>query len=349
MRLSPGKTWGIRRLADANGRFKMTAVDQRPPIKNLIREKRGGEAAPWRDVAEFKKILVQELQKESSAMLLDPHFAYPGSVHCLLPAKGLILTLEDSVFDDTPGGRLSREIDHWAVEKSKRIGADAVTVLAWYRPDAAPAVRRQQQDFTARIGAACVQYDIPYVFELLLYPLPGEAEQTKDYVSMQSKRPELVLQSVSHFAAPDYAVDLFKLDSPLPAEAVPGIGNDGWRQTQSWFEQLGEAAGRPWVMLSAGADMRAFHRVLSHACEAGASGYLAGRAIWWPAMLKFPHYDAIRATLRSEAVPYMRELNTLTDAAATPWHEHACYGEPGERGESGDGDFRKHYAGFEQP
>ena len=36
MELSPGKLWGLRRLADAGGRFKMLAVDQRPPIKNLV-------------------------------------------------------------------------------------------------------------------------------------------------------------------------------------------------------------------------------------------------------------------------------------------------------------------------
>jgi tagatose 1,6-diphosphate aldolase len=29
--LSAGKLRGLRRMADANGRFKMTAVDQRPP------------------------------------------------------------------------------------------------------------------------------------------------------------------------------------------------------------------------------------------------------------------------------------------------------------------------------
>ena len=41
MTISAGKYWGMRRMADASGRFKMTAVDQRPPIKNPIRAKRG--------------------------------------------------------------------------------------------------------------------------------------------------------------------------------------------------------------------------------------------------------------------------------------------------------------------
>ena len=31
LKLSPGKLWGMRRLADANGRWKMIAIDQRTP------------------------------------------------------------------------------------------------------------------------------------------------------------------------------------------------------------------------------------------------------------------------------------------------------------------------------
>ncbi len=51
MNLTPGKLWGFRRMADANGRFKMTAVDQRPPIKNPIAKHLGVDEAPWDQVA----------------------------------------------------------------------------------------------------------------------------------------------------------------------------------------------------------------------------------------------------------------------------------------------------------
>ncbi len=202
MTLSAGKYWGMRRMADAAGRFKMTAVDQRPPIKNPIRAKRGTAEAPWEDVAGFKEMLIRELQRESSAMLLDPHYAYPRGVTMLDATRGMILTLEDSIFRETAGGRLSSEIDDWSVEKIKRAGGDAVKVLTWYRPDADADVCRAQQEFTERIGAACARYDIPFVFELLVYPLARDAEQTRDYVEMKSKHPELVLESVRTFAAP---------------------------------------------------------------------------------------------------------------------------------------------------
>jgi tagatose 1,6-diphosphate aldolase len=346
MQLSAGKYRGMRRLADANGRYKMIAVDQRPPIKNLIREKRGTAEAPWEDVAGFKELLIRELQGESTAMLLDPHYAYPRGVTMLDARLGMILTLEDSLFTETPGGRLSAEIDDWSVEKIKRAGADGVKVLTWYRPDADRAVCRAQQDFAARVGEACARYDIPYVFELLVYPLASDREQTRDYVEMKSKQPELVLESVRTFADPKYGVDLFKLESPIPAADLPEPGAEGSAEAQALFDELGRAAGRPWVMLSAGAGMEQFRRVLHYAYAAGASGYLAGRAIWLKAFQHFPDWAAIEASLRAEAVPYVRELNALTDAAARPWYRHPCYGEAGPRVLPADATFRHVYPGF---
>lgn len=346
MNLSAGKYRGMRRMADAAGRFKMTAVDQRPPIKSLIRTRRGTVEAPWEDVAGFKELLIRELQGESSAMLLDPHYAYPRGVTMLEASLGMILTLEDSIFEETPGGRLSAEIDDWSVEKIKRAGGDGVKLLTWYRPDAEPAVCRAQQDFTARVGDACARFDIPFVFELLVYPLARDAEQTRDYVEMKTKRPELVLESVETFAASRFGVDLFKLESPVAADDVPEAGAEGSAAVQRWFDQLGRAAGRPWVMLSAGAGMDEFARVLAHAYRAGASGYLAGRAIWMKAFDRFPDWDAMSAGLKGEAVAYMRQLNLLTDAGALPWHRHACYGEGGARVLPADAGFRHAYQGF---
>ena len=279
-------------------------------------------------------------------MLLDPHYAYPRGVTMLDARLGLILTLEDSIFRETPGGRLSAEIDDWSVEKIKRAGGDAVKVLTWYRPDADPGVCAAQRDFTQRIGEACARYDIPFVFELLVYPLAQDAEQTTEYVEMKTKQAQLVIDSVRAFADPRFGVDLFKLESPVPASDVPEPGSPGAAAVQALFDELDRAAGRPWVMLSAGAGMTEFRRVLHYAYSAGASGYLAGRAIWLEAFQRFPDWDGIRDELRGAAVPYMRELNELTGAMARPWHTHPCYGAAGARIEPADSTFRHVYAGF---
>lgn len=344
--LTPGKLWGMRRMADASGRFRMTAVDQRPPIKGPIARHYGLAEAPWEDVARFKALLIETLQPQSSALLLDPHYAIPKGIGLMSPQKGLIVTLEDSLFRETAEGRLSAEIDDWSVEKIRRMGADAVKVLAWYRPDAGEAVRRHQHDFVGRIGDACRRFDIPFLLELLVYPLAGDRHQTRDYVEMRKKEAGDVLASVEAFAAPDYGVDLFKLESPMEAAEVPAQGAEGAEACAALFAEMGRLAGRPWVMLSAGAGREAFRNVLAHACAAGASGYLAGRAIWSEAFARFPDWAAMRAGLEGEAAAYMAELNALTAARALPWHEHPAYGPDGARFRPADASFRHVYAGM---
>lgn len=336
MQLSAGKLWSLRRLADVGGRFKMTAVDQRPPIMQLIRDKKAVDQATDGDVATVKALLTRCLAPEASAMLLDPIWAYPQSIQHVDPRQGLLLTLEDHTFAEAPdGGRRSAAIADWSVAKIKRLGADGVKVLAWYRPDADPGVCEDQQRFVAAVGEACARHDICFLLELLVYPLAGDQDPTRDYRETQAKRPALVLESLRTFADPRFAVDLYKLESPLPATQVPDPQGPEAGACQHWFDQLGRIANRPWVMLSAGADARAFRHILQYAYRAGASGYLAGRAIWWEAMQAFPQLDAVEAKLNNQARVYMREINQLTDQAALPWYEHGCFADGVELAHAG--------------
>ncbi len=339
--LTPGKLSGMRRMADENGIYKMTAVDQRPPIKGPIAKHLGVDQAPWQQVAKFKGMLVESLQAHSTAMLLDPHYAIPYSFDTLIPHKGLVVTLEDSLFTETPGGRLSASIDNWSVGKIKRMGGDAVKVLAWYRPDASDEVNQAQKDYVKQIGEDCAKYDIPFLFELLVYPLAADAHQTKEYVEMKGKKADDVLASVEEFAKPEYGVDVFKLESPVNAADA-----DGSAEVQAVFDEMGRLAGRPWVMLSAGAGKAEFRNVLDHAFKAGASGFLAGRAIWLDAFNAYPDWDAIRAGLEGDAVDYMKDISALADAKAANWAQHACFGEGGARLIADGAAFRADYAGI---
>lgn len=339
MTLTPGKLRSMRRMADENGIYKMTAVDQRPPIKGPIAKHLGTDQAPWDQVAKFKGLLVDTLQAQSTAMLLDPHYAIPYSFDDLDPYKGLVVTLEDSLFTETPGGRLSSNIDAWSVGKIKRMGGDAVKVLAWYRPDASDAVNQAQKDYVKKIGEACAFYDIPFLFELLVYPLAADAHQTQDYVEMKGKKADDVLASVEEFAKPEYGVDVFKLESPVNAKDA-----DGSSEVQSVFDEMGRLAGRPWVMLSAGAGKAEFRNVLEHAFKAGASGFLAGRAIWLDAFDAYPDWDAIRAGLEGDAAAYMTDISALADAKAANWAKHPCFGAGGARLTADDATFRLNYS-----
>lgn len=350
--LSAGKLWGLRRLADAGGRFKMLAVDQRPPIKGLVSERRGVDVAPYDDVCAVKAMLVDELAGHCSAVLLDPHYAYPAAVQLVSPAQGLVLTLEDSVFVEDQGGRRSASIDEWSVAKIKRAGGDAVKVLAWYRPDASASVLEHQHEYVAAVGNACRRFDIPFVFELLVYPMPGAAGHTTDYVEQPGKRADDVIASVAAFAGPEYGVDLFKLESPWPAIELPDpdaddVDESAVDRVRSDFAELGRQAGRPWVMLSAGATKQQFRRVLHFAYAAGASGYLAGRAIWWDALQRFPDWDAIRLELRRDGSPYVDSLNRLTDAHARPWTSRPEFGADGVGLAGAGAAFRESYPDFD--
>ena len=343
--LTPGKLWGLRRMADERGVLRMVAADQRPPIKNPIAAHLGVEEAPYDDVARVKALLIETLGPYASAMLLDPHYAIPRGLHHLSPAKGLIVTLEDSVFRERHGGRLSASIEGWSVEKIKRMGGDAVKVLVWYRPDADARVLAHQRDYARRVGEDCARYDIPYLLEMLVHPLPGDADQTRDYREMGGKSADHVLQSVEEFAKPEYGVDVFKLESPIAGEAVPGPDGKGGAEAQALFDEMGRLAGRPWVMLSAGASPDSFVRVLEHAFRAGASGFLAGRAIWLEAFGHYPDWDRMRAELEGGAAAYMRRINALASERATPWHAHGRFPEP-PRIAPADGGFRFAYEGF---
>lgn len=314
--LTPGKAWGLRRLAGADGRFAMLAADQRPPIMTIAKTARGTPDARFDDVAEIKQLIVEHLAPEATAVLLDPIWAYKRCIPHVSPRQGLLLTLEDHAFKDTPEGRYSNEIADWSVDHIKRFGADGVKVLAWYRPDASKAVLDHQERFIRKIGEDCRRNDICFLLEFLVYHLGGDVGYAED----PQKYPEMVIESVRRFSGAEYGIDIFKLESPLPAKALadPDGGSAEARNAQKLFDALGEACGRPWVMLSAGASAQDFRNVLTYAYRAGANGYLAGRAIWWQAMQAYPDAATVARRLKSESAPYMRAINDLTGRLARP-------------------------------
>ena len=322
--LTLGKLWGLRRLASNTGHFSMLAIDQRPPIEQAIAvgRKINPSAVAFDDMVLVKRLLAEVLAPHASATLVDPNYAYPAAIDVLSANQGLILTLEDHRFEVTPAGRQSHSIKNWTVDKIRRIGGDAVKVLAWWRPDIGDEVRAHQARYVKEVGLACKAADIPFIFELLVYPFPSEAGHTTAYTDDPNKHPQWVIDSVREFSKPEYGVDLFKLESPVPAANLPSFDAPEALKIQKYFDEIGalcDAAHRPWVMLSAGAKADQFANVLRFAYTAGANGYLAGRAIWWESLKHFPDLQKAREQLEHEGVPYMRELVSLTAKHAKPW------------------------------
>ena len=95
MNLQLGNTWGLRRMADEAGHFTMVALDQRPPIVNLIAAKRGiaSDEVSFTDMIAVKQLLVHVLGQGASAMLMDPNYAFPAALDKLPARTGLVVTL----------------------------------------------------------------------------------------------------------------------------------------------------------------------------------------------------------------------------------------------------------------
>lgn len=335
--VSAGKWWGMRRLADEAGRWKMVAIDQRTPLMAPIARLRGTAEAPYEDLAAVKVAVTAALSPLASALLVDPNFGYPRCAAAMSPRTGLVLSLEHHVTQDGPEGRRSDVIPGFSAGAIRRMGGDAVKLLVWYRPDADAAVRRHQQDFVRRIGADCRAHDIVLLLELLVYPLASDAPG-----QLEAQRSTLVLDSLRDFAAPEFGVDIYKLEPPAQLRDVPDPDGPQAAAVQALYDRLGALTTRPWVLLSAAAGPADFERSLTYACRAGASGYLCGRAIWQQAFERFPDLGAMRAELAGAASDYVRRINALTDRLATPWTRHPGWG--GDVALDGDGPaFVAHY------
>jgi len=209
MQITPGKYRGFQRLGDARGVLKMVAIDQRNPILEPIKRKRGVAEAPYADVVGVKETLARFLSPKASAMLLDPIYSFPGVLPLVGAEPGLILAYENSVLEQTPHGSKSSPIPGWTVEKARLAGADAIKVLVWHRADAPAEIREHQREFVRLAGEACRRADIINLTEILIYPLPGE-----DPSYVKANRPRLVQEALEDFLDPSFNIDIYKLEPP---------------------------------------------------------------------------------------------------------------------------------------
>lgn len=321
MKMSPGKLWGLRRLADANGFWKMVAIDQRTPMLNPIAKARGVAEAPYDDVAKVKSIIAKHLAPKASAMLIDPNYAYAATIPHIPPSVGVIHSLEHHVVEDTAGGKKSRMIPDWNAAKIRRIGGDAVKVLVWHRHDASAEAKAHQLAFVEACGKACKEADLVHLLEILIYPLPGEATPMS-----AEQRTERAIKAVEDYLDPRFNVDIYKLEPPIPLHDVPDPEGPQAKATQAIYDRLAKKLTRPWVLLSAGAGPEDFARQLVYGYRAGASGYLCGRAIWADAFAKFPDFAEIDRLVAKNSTAYVDRINALTDKMATPWFKHPGWG-----------------------
>ena len=303
-----GKLIHLNKLCTDKAHFQMLAVDQRPPIFNIISNAMGREHK-YEEVVECKKLITSSLSEHATAILMDPNFSL-SNVLQHNKSKGLVITLEEHSFKETDRGRFSENIQNWSVEKIKKIGGDAVKVLAWYRPDADAESIEHQKKYVKKIGEECEKYSIPFLLELLVYPFKDDENHTTEYQEQKQKKTQHVIESVKEFAKDEYKVDIFKLESPVDSSMLE---SDITNSTEKAFSDLAEATNdKPWVVLSSGMDKDSFYKCLELAYINGASGYLAGRTIWLDAFKNYPNIEKVEEGLKNASVSYVKKLNELT-------------------------------------
>jgi sulfofructosephosphate aldolase len=269
----------------------MLAVDQREAMRAMFAEHTPGPV-PDQTLTRFKVEATRVLSPYASGVLVDRQFAFDAvtAAGAVAPGCGLIAAADRLIpgADEIVG---AVEIDTEVVPAEvKAAGAVALKLLVLWRPDEAPDKRvAMVEEFVAMCRAAGL---ISIVEPVSRKPLDGRPWDWADGVLAAAKE----LGSLG--------ADLYKAEVPLHGE-----GDDA--EILRGCEQLTAAIGSPWVVLSSGVRADLFPRAVELACKAGASGFLAGRAVWRD-VIDAP--DLGRA-LATEAVDRLRRLGDVVDDA----------------------------------
>lgn len=311
--LSIGKIRGLQQVANAGGTFTVLAMDHRGSFKQMINPA-SPDAVSYDEVVRRKIEMCAELSPYASAALLDPIY---GAAQCIsagaLPGgKGLLVSIEESGYEGGKENRVTRLLTNWSVEKIKRLGASAVKILVYYRPDLKDLAQRQLA-VVSMVADDCVKHDIPLFVEPVSYPVGSEVTDPKAFAA---RKPEIVIETARQMTA--LPIDVLKAEFPADMK---------YEQNKATLHaaccELDQASRVPWVLLSAGVDIETFCTQVGIACGAGASGFLGGRAIWQEVM-PMPDPAQRLAYYRATVAARFQRLNSIVATNGKPWY--AKYG-----------------------
>ena len=307
--LSIGKMRGLRSISNERGIFTMAAEDQRGSMRKMLNADDPKSVAAAR-MTEVKLDIARALSPLASAMLIDPEYgaAQALSSGALAGHCGLLVSLEDSDYEQVGDDRRAKILEGWGVEKIKRMGASGVKLLAYFRPDRGPGTT-YQRDLVARVGEECQKHDIPFVLEPVGYPVEGMKTDSPQYAAM---KPEIVIETARMLSG--LGVDVYKAEFPADSKYEHDES-----KLLDLCKSLNEASAVPWVVLSAGVDIEIFRDQVRLACQGGASGFLGGRAIWKNAV-RLPAEER-RRFLATDGVANLQSLIDIANSYAHPWTE----------------------------
>ncbi|MBA7681623.1 Tagatose 1,6-diphosphate aldolase [subsurface metagenome] len=309
-RLTIGKIRGLQQIANSDGIFTMCAMDHRGSLRRMLDEEHPGEV-DYEEMVEHKLELCSSLAKSASAVLLDPIYGAAQCIsHGVLPNDtGLLVSIEASGYSGEKEHRITKLLDEWNVGKVKRMGASAVKILVYYRPDLKQ-LAGQQLNTINMVATECINYDIPFLVEPKSYTIGNEISNPPQFAALKEK---LVIKTAQNITA--LPIDVLKAEFPADLR---------YRKDKSELtnlcHQLDMSSQVPWVVLSAGVDFEIFCQEVEIACQAGASGFLGGRAIWQEAMYIDNARERVQY-LSTVGADRLKRLSEIATKYAVPWYK----------------------------
>jgi tagatose 1,6-diphosphate aldolase len=279
--------------------FSILALDHRA---NLIAELQKYQTSPvtYADVVEFKSAVLRNLSKHTTAVLIDPDYGLPGLAQGVIPQHvGMLAPLEVTDYTLDPAKRAYRPIPDWDVAKLKQAGFNGAKLLLYYHPDASNV--SLQTEIVTQAVEACRKQQVP----LFLEPINYSLDPTRPLTG--AERTAVAVETARHFS--QLGVDVLKVEFP-----TDDPDSSTWA---SALEALNAVCIVPWTLLSAGVSFERFEQQAEAACRAGASGVIAGRAVWSDAIpLRGAEHETFLQEVGSER---MRRLTAICKQYGHAW------------------------------
>jgi tagatose 1,6-diphosphate aldolase len=298
--ISTGKYLNLQKCATTNGGFSILALDHRNNLRNALNPENPGQVS-GKEMSDFKLEVTQALSPYASAMLLDPEVgAFQAiSQRALARNTGLIVALDATGYGGEATARESRVLPGWSVEKAKLAGANAVKLLVYFHPQSSRA--REVEALVANVKEECQRFDLPFILEPLVYSIDPQVKKLKG-----AERSDAIIETAERLTA--IGCDVLKVEFPSDADSPD------WQEA---CERLTKASRVPWVLLSAAVDYETYLKQVTVACQQGAAGIAAGRAVWSEAVTtdKTLRAEFLRTTARER----VQRLSALVDDLARPY------------------------------
>ncbi|MCK3658108.1 aldolase [Pasteurellaceae bacterium Pebbles2] len=283
-------SYTIKDIARTSGGFAMLAVDQREAMRNMFAS--AGIKRPISDqvLTDFKVKAAQILSPYASAVLVDNQFCYKQIVEqkAISPQSSMIVAMDKFI----PGNgipvdkvELDKEINPHEVRSN---GGKALKLLVLWREDEDS---NQRLDMVNDFIKTCRSAGLVSIIEPVVRP---------PRIGDKFDREKALIDAAKELG--DCGADLYKGEMPL-------FGKGESSKLLDATKALNDQINMPWVILSSGIDPNLFCRSVRIAMQAGASGFLAGRAVW-SSVIGLPDTELM---LKDISAPRLQHLAHIVD------------------------------------